>query len=51
MSKRIKIEAVIDIEDTLHIDDVLLKRTISSIGEVHFVKLKVILKTKIAIKN
>ena len=40
MSKRIKIEAIIDIEDTLHIDDVLLKRTISSIGEVHSCKIE-----------
>ena len=39
MSKRIKIEAIIDVEDTLHIDDVLLKRTISSIGEVHSCKI------------
>ena len=40
MSKRIKIEAIIDIEDTLHIDDILLKRTISSIGEVHSCKIE-----------
>ena len=34
MVKKIKIEAIIEIKDESHVDDALLKRTISPIGEI-----------------
>ena len=37
--KKIKIEAIIDIKDESHIDDALLKRTISPIGEIESCKI------------
>ena len=39
MVKKIKIEAIIEIKDESHIDDALLKRTISPIGEIESCKI------------
>ena len=39
MLKKIKIEAIIEIKDESHIDDALLKRTISPIGEIESCKI------------
>ena len=39
MSKKIKIEAIIDLEGDLHVDEALLKRTIGSLGEVESCKI------------
>ena len=39
MVKKIKIEAIIEINDESHIDDALLKRTISPIGEIESCKI------------
>ena len=39
MVKKIKIEAIIEIKDESHIDDALLKRTISCIGEIESCKI------------
>ena len=39
MVKKIKIEAIIEIKDESHIDDTLLKRTISPIGEIESYKI------------
>ena len=39
MVKKIKIEAIIEIKDESHIDDTLLKRTISPIGEIESCKI------------
>ena len=39
MVKKIKIEAIIEIKDESHIDDALLKRTISTIGEIESCKI------------
>ena len=34
MVKSIKIEAIIEIEDNTHIDDALLKRSLSNLGHI-----------------
>ena len=39
MVKKIKIEAIIEIKDESHIDDALLKRTISPLGEIESCKI------------
>ncbi len=39
MSEKIKIEAIIEVQDNSHIDEALLKRTISSLGEVESCKI------------
>ena len=39
MAKKIKIEAIVEIKDESHIDNALLKRTISPIGEVESCKI------------